>query len=240
MDETQLKSQESVHFTVVQDNALINASYTLTLNEKRLLLLAISKVNPLSKAWLTGGEVVIHASEWVDTFGGDIKNAYPILKESMEQLYNRSIVLWGDSENGEQIRWLSRKKYLLREGQITISLGRECLEYISGMVDYFTSYKLLAVSGFRSVHSIRIYEIARQFVATGWRHIEIDDLRRMLQLENHYPIWQDFKRRVIDSACKEISKKSDLKLTYDIVKKGRKVVAIKLNVEQQQHQLSFY
>ncbi len=241
MNEKCLDAVEVADVTVVQDNALINASYSLTLNEKRLILLAISKVNPLGKMWLdSDSEVVIHASEWAEAWDCDIKHAYPVLKESMESLYNRSIILWGDNDNGEQIRWLSRKKYLLREGQITISFGRECSEYISGMVDYFTSYKLLAVSGLKSVNAIRIYELARQFISTGWRYIELDDLRRMLQLENQYPIWQDFKRRVIDAACKEISNKSDLKLTYDIIKKGRKVIAIKLKVKQQQHQLPLY
>jgi plasmid replication initiation protein len=62
----------------------------------------------------------------------------------------------------------------------------------------------------------------------------------MLQLENQYPVWQDLKKRVIDTACKEISAKSDLELTYEIIKKGRTVVAIKLKVKQQQHQLSLY
>ena len=33
--------------TVTQDNALISASYTMSLNEKRLLVLALSKIDPM-------------------------------------------------------------------------------------------------------------------------------------------------------------------------------------------------
>jgi len=226
--------------SVTQDNALVSASYTLSLNEKRLILLAVSKIDPTSKMWLTGGEVTIHAKEWTDTYGGEVKNAYTLLRESLNSLYERSVVIWEKDNDGEEIRWLSRKKYVSREGQITLSFGRECLHYLSGMCDYFTSYKLLAVAGLKSIYSIRFYELARQFVSTGWRYIELDDLRKMLQLENQYPVWQDLKKRVIDTACKEISAKSDLELTYDIVKKGRTVVAIKLKVKQQSHQLSLY
>ena len=50
--------------TVVKANVLIEASYRITLNEQRLILLAISKVNPLEK--LTEGRLFsVSVEEWM-------------------------------------------------------------------------------------------------------------------------------------------------------------------------------
>jgi len=218
--------------TVTQDNALISASYAMSLNEKRLLVLALSKIDPMGKAWLDGGKAKVTAKEWSDVFGIDSKVAYQRLRLASKELYNRSVRIWGDNNNGEEIRWLSAQKYSKKNGYVEMSFGREMVYYLSGMVDQFTSYKLLRVSGLKSIHSIRMYELAKQFTGTGWRYIELDDLRQMLQIDNQYLIWQDLKRWVIDRACTEVTAKSDLKLSYQIVKKGRAVHAIKLIVKQ--------
>ena len=108
------------------------------------------------------------------------------------------------------------------------------------MVDQFTSYELLSVSGLKSSYSVRVYELARQFLNTGWRYIDLKDFRVMLELENRYPVCTDLRKRVLDRACNEINKKSDLILSYKIIKKGRSVHAIKLTVDKKiQSELKF-
>ena len=216
--------------TVTQDNELISASYAMSLNEKRLLVLALSKIDPMGKAWLEGGKAKVTAKEWSEVFGLDIKSSYKRLKKSADNLYNRSIRINGDNLNGERIRWLSAEKYNMNDGYVTVMFGREILHYLSGMVDQFTSYKLLNVSGLKSTHSIRMYELVRQFISTGWRYIELDNLRYMLKIHNSYSHWRDLKKRVIERACMEITEKSDLLLSYQPIKRGRSVHAIRIKI----------
>ena len=218
--------------TVTQDNVLISSSYAMSLNEKRLLVLALSKIDPMGKAWLDGGTVKVTAKEWAEVFKLDAKSSYKRLKQAADDLYNRSVRIWGDNHNGKQIRWLSAEEYQANDGYVEISFGREMVYYLSGMVDQFTSYQLLKVSGLKSIHSIRMYELAKQFSGTGWRYIELGDLRDMLNLKDSYSNWRDLKKRVIDRACTEVTAKSDLKLSYQPIKKGRSVHAIKLIVKQ--------
>jgi plasmid replication initiation protein len=217
---------------VTQDNALISASYAMSLNEKRLLVLALSKIDPMGKAWLDGGKAKVTAKEWSDVFGIDSKVAYQRLRLASKELYNRSVRIWGDNHTGEEIRWLSAQKYSKKNGYVEMSFGREMVYYLSGMVDQFTSYQLLKVSGLKSTHSIRMYELAKQFAGTGWRHIELDDMRDMFKLGPSYKRWIDLKKFVIDRACTEVTAKSDLKLSYQPIKKGRSVHAIKLIVKK--------
>jgi plasmid replication initiation protein len=155
-------------------------------------------------------------------------------------LYNRSIWIsgYGNPKEGEKIRWLSRQKYSERKGEVTFNFGREVITHLSGMVDFFTSYKILAVSGFKSVHSIRIYELCAQFKKTGYRVITVTDFRTILGLENEYAKWNDLSKNVLLKALKEINTKSDISVQFQLIKRGRNIHAIKFLIDHNdQYQL---
>lgn len=221
------------NYRVTQDNALISASYAMSLNEKRLLVACVSRLDPESKAWLQGrAEVEMLASEWADLYSISPKNAYKDLNTASKRLFDRYVRVTGDSKKGKDVRWLSAREYDEGEGRVVVTFSGPILYYLTGMKDEFTSYDLLGVCGLKSMHSVRFYELASQFKGTGWRLIELDDLRTMLKLGDAYKTWDGLKRRVIDRACKEVTQKSDLRLTYEIIKRGRNVHAIKLKIEK--------
>jgi len=220
---------------VTQDNVLVSASYRMGLNEKRLLIACISKLDPESKAWKAGrAEAEMIATEWGELYGIGPKSAYREMREAAKGLFERSVRIYGDSKKGKEIRWLSAWEWSQNEGRVVLTFSGPVLYYLTGMLDQFTSYDLLGVSGLKSIHSIRLYELASQFKGTGWRHIELDELRKMLSLGDAYQTWDNLKRKVIDRATKEITAKSDLDVSYEIVKRGRPVVAIKLHVSEKQ------
>lgn len=217
--------------TVTQDNALITASYAMGLDEKRLLVAAISKLDPESKAWLHGrAEVEITVPEWSELYGLQGNNVYARLNDASKRLFDRYVRIYGDSRKGKDLRWISAREYDEGAGRIVLTFSGPILHYLSGMIDQFTSYDLLGVSGLKSIHSVRMYELASQFKGTGWRHVSLDELRKMLSLGDSYPRWVDLKKRVVDRACSEVSQKSDLNVEYEKVKQGRNVVAIRLKI----------
>lgn len=212
---------------VTQDNALVSAAYTMSLIEKRLLVFAISRIDPTSQAWKQGrAEVTVTANEWVSTYKGSRTAAYSELREASKQLFERKVRVYGDGQNGKNIRWISAEQYSEKEGEVTVTFSGPVLFHLTGMMEQFTSYDLLGVSGFKSIYSIRIYELVTQFKNTGWRQISVDQLRTMLQLEDSYTLFANFRKRVLDTACTEITKKSDLDVTWSPVKEGRKIVAV--------------
>lgn len=46
--------------------------------------------------------------------------------------------------------------------------------------------------------------------------------------EDQYPLIADFKKRVLDIAVEQINEHSDIKVKYDQIKQGRKIVAFLL------------
>lgn len=222
---------QSFRPSVTQDNALISAAYAMTLNEKRLLLLGISKVNPLQFPRKDQPlEFEITTDEWCQYY--PTTNAYREMKGAAEQLQSRYVVMRKRRNGEERVNWTDKCVYIESEGRVSIRFGWTISLYIAGMVDQFTRYDLLSVSKLTSVHAIRIYELCMQFKSTGYRRIAVDELRDLLQLGDAYPLFANFRARVLDVACRTISEKTDYELRYSLIKEGRSVRYIEFFMEQ--------
>ena len=83
-----------------------------------------------------------------------------------------------------------------------------------------------------SIYSVRLYELLVQWVtAKNTPLFELDKFRDQLGVEDHeYKRMGNFKLRVLDLAVKEINEKSDIKVSYSQVKKGRTITGFKFKV----------
>ncbi|MEG0198769.1 MAG: RepB family plasmid replication initiator protein, partial [Acinetobacter sp.] len=90
----------------------------------------------------------------------------------------------------------------------------------------FTKYALSDIAGINSGYGIRIYELLVQYRQIGKREISVESLRSMLELGKKYPLFADFKKRVIDTAVDQINECSPLSVSYEQKKTGRKVTHI--------------
>ncbi len=210
---------------VVKSNRLIEAGYRLTLQEHRVLLFCIAQVN--SKEKLADKTFQITADDYARTFGVKLNNAYKELKDVIDTLYNRSVKLFNKEKNIEaEIRWIQDKIYYNNEGFAQITLSTAIAPLISELKSHFTSYHLKHIAGMKSVYAIRLYELFKQFGSVGKRQIEIEWLKERLHITEIYSAFADLKKRVIEPALSEINKHSDLDVSYKLVKRARKVIAI--------------
>ena len=106
---------------------------------------------------------------------------------------------------------------------------------LSDLKASFTQFLLSDVAEFGSIYSYRIYQLFMQYLnketGKGWTQIDFYDLRFMLMLLDKYSATKDLRVNVIDVAIKEINEKSPLKAKYELIKKGRKFVAVKFTFE---------
>lgn len=112
-----------------------------------------------------------------------------------------------------------------------VMFSAEVLPLLSDLTANFTQFLARDVAGFGSVYSFRIYQLIMRYKSTGYVKISLDDLRFMLVLKNKYPATKDLKVRVIDTAINEINKKSPYQISYEMIKKGRKFVAVEFKFE---------
>ena len=214
---------------VVKSNQVIEASYTLSAVEQRLILSAIAQI-PKGEP-VTDEEIYTVSVTDLQKFGAHEVTAYRDLRESVSRLFERSIVL-RSSDRTSRTRWVQKIDFMDSRGVIGIRFSKDILPFLSNLSIEFTKYLASDLIGVTSTYAIRLYELIVQYRTIGKREISIADLRWMFELQNKYPVWADLKRWVIDQAIKEINEFSPLSVTYETKKTGRKITHIQLKFKQ--------
>ena len=212
--------------TVVKANSLIEASYRLTLDEMRLLALTIGTMNPKSDQQVFEFSV----SEFVNQFPEvNADRAYTQIKSAIERISERWVKT-EDERHVTKFRWVSSQTYFKKEGRFKIALTNEIMPYLTQLKGQFTQYQLNHISGFSSVHAIRLYELFTQYKRLGERYISVEELKKWLQLEDKYDRYNNLNQWVLIPALSEINEKSDLFVGYEPIKRGRKIIGVEFNI----------
>jgi plasmid replication initiation protein len=216
---------------VYKDNKIVEASYRLTLTEQRIILFAISQVNALEK--LTEDKVfTLSASEYSSVFGVDKKEAFREMKEAMDDLSERWVKVRANNDKKTEIRWISEKSTISYNQSIEIRFTTAIAPYLNNLKGNFTKYQLMNVSSMKSIYSIRIYEMLMQWKIKRMVTLTIDQLRERLEATTKgYEAFSNIKMKIIDPAILEINCCSDINASYELQKKGNKVLAVKFQYQ---------
>lgn len=118
---------------------------------------------------------------------------------------------------------------------VEIDAHDEALTLIFDFKTRYFTYQLWNALRLKSTNQVRMYEILKQYEKIGVREISLVDLRKLLGINSkEYPRWSDFKIRVIDSCQQALLESTDIKFTYEPIKKGRggKITALKFTIEK--------
>jgi plasmid replication initiation protein len=217
---------------IVKSNVVVEAGYELTTNEHRLILSAICQIPPQQE--LDAAEVYeITAQKFAEQYSLHPKTAYRELKDAINRLYERSIIIKTEGQQTVKVRWLSMIVYdhsndSEHEKRVFLGFSPQILPYLTNLKASFTQYLLSDISGVSGSYTIRFYELIKQYQSIGKRDISILELRFMLNLQDKYPMFADFKKRVIDPALSEINEKTPLEVSYELKKSGKRITHITL------------
>lgn len=223
---------------VVKDNALINASYNLEVTEQRLILLAILNARETGNGITADSKLEIHAKDYASRFDISNDGAYKALKNAVLNLFDRQFSFKEQDKKGNvgtvKSRWVSRIKYIDDSATLEITFAPDVVPLITRLEQHFTSYQLKQVSQLTSKYAIRLYELL-----IAWREvgktpkIELEDFRSKIGVEDtEYTAMNDFKKRVLEPAIKQINKYTDITATYEQHKKGRLISAFSFSFKQ--------
>lgn len=217
------------NLTIYKSNELVEAGYRLSLAEQRMIILSLGQIDSRD---LTQKKVTLYAKDYAKEWGVSEVNAMREIKQATNRLFDRYITLKNADET-TKFRWIqSIAKYHKGEARISFTFSDDILPFLFEL-DFklgVTKYEFLNVSGFSSVYSFRLYELAVKMLGMKNQRIEVDELRRILQLEDKYQQIRELNRKVITPAMKDINEKSDLLLNIEPVKLGRNIVAFEFQI----------
>ena len=226
----------SERFTIVQSNELIEAAYSLTVDEMRLLLFASSKVDSRKP---NVGKITIFPDEFANIFNLPKKHIYDNLKKSVSQIMRKPVVFF---EGGERIErsWLIENRYKtdpIEGTSVTIQFSPLIEPYLFDLKERFTVIDLEKAARLNTPFSFRLYQWlvkAKNIKSNqdGYSiavELEIDWMKEQSGNKDSYPHWRDYKDRVIQPAIQQINTKTDISVIWKPLKQGRKVYAIQFN-----------
>ena len=227
------KYLEIRHKTVTKSNDLIQKSrFSLSLQQQKIILCLISQITPYDDDFKLYEFNII---DFCKACGIDYANGknYRDLKAAIREIADKS--LWITIEENEEtlLRWIEKPYINKNDGTIKIRLDRDMMPFLLQLKQNFTQYEIIWTLHFKSKYSVRLYELIKSIhyheLELYRKKYAIDELKKLLDGEN-YKEYRDFKRRVLVPASDEINQYSDKTISFDEVKRGRKVIAIEFTI----------
>jgi plasmid replication initiation protein len=213
---------------VTKSNSLNEARYKLTLQEQRIILSVISMIQPSDEDFKI---YRIKVNEFVNFLEINNRDAYSEIKRITKELMKKILIL-PKRESELHISWFSSVEYFDKRGYVELQFDPKLKPYLLNLKECFTTYRLKNVIHLRSLYSIRLYELLKQYEMIGTRRFEMDNLREIMGItSSEYKLYGDFKRHIILASQKELQKKTDLRFKFKESKTGRKVTAIEFYIE---------
>ncbi|MEA3641961.1 MAG: replication initiation protein [Lamprobacter sp.] len=215
---------------VTKANALIEASYNLTLNEQRIILACAAKLDG-RKPMPRDAVFMLDVDEFAELFGTDSRNAYTEMEEAVTKLYERDIRRI-DGKVRKRLRWVYMAEYRKGEGKVRLGFSPEIAPYLTMLHRRFTSYRLEEIARLRSAYAIRLFEMLAQYVDTGVFVITVDEFKQRFGIEEKYDRFSNLKARVIQPAVDDLQAKTSLDISWQGIKKGKSVVRLEFRFEE--------
>jgi len=214
---------------VVKSNDLIQkARFQLSVQEQKIILYLISKIKPDDKDFIHQDFSIV---DFCKVCGMDYDSGknYKNVKDTIKALSDKSVWLTLESGTETLVRWINKAWINKKSGLIKMRLDDDMKPYLLQLKARFTQYELFYTLAMRSQYSIRLYELLKSYEYRRKWTFELDELKRILSAEN-YTLFGNFKGKVLDIAMREINDLSDLNVSYQVIKTGRKFGKIEFSI----------
>lgn len=204
--------EERNHIMLAQANALTQSRYDFNVIEKRCLYQIIREVRKLFIDTHTGQKDlfdnmrIVLTPKMLESIGDKKKDVY----ESLVRLRKRDVEIDTEDE-WMNTGYVTMVKHDKKTDQYLVEVSSEIMPYLVALAENFTTYDLTVAISLKSAYSQRFYEYCSQYKNRNNKtfFFTVDKLREMMMLENKYANINDFKRKVIDVAQKEIKELYD-------------------------------
>ena len=214
---------------VVMQNKIEQCFHKMTLDEKRLLILASPTARMIDASEKDAIEVT--AEQFANECGIKVSSAYKQLEVASKNLLNRSFSYINERGKRVGVTWVIRAIY--EDGYISVCFPDEVLTMLKAFdaSNPFTKYKKENVLLLKGEYSIDLYHIAKKYEGMSTFQITLEDYKLELGLPKSYNRINNLKARALEPAIKEINEKTDINITYENIKRGRTVIGLKFTVK---------
>lgn len=223
------KAQDERTGIIAKSNALIQQSrYELGAQEQKILLYLISRVDSRADEL---PELEVDLADICKVCGVQSKgNNYAKFKQTLKKLSDRSFWI-SDGKTDLLFRWINDVELRYNETCVKVTFGKYLETYLLHLKKNFTAYELEYVLAMQSKYSIRFYEIFKSYSYQEGFEASLSELRMMLNADGYNDSCTNFRNRVIEPAVNEVNELTELEVSYEMVKKGKKFETVRFEIK---------
>lgn len=211
-------------YCVVSANDLIKGKQRMTIQESKLLYIAISQVVKEDKDFKTYTTTIPELAEFL---GITSDNLYRDIDKITDNLLQRFVKIKIDKNKWKKFQWVNRADY--DNGVLTLRLSDDIKPYLLDLEKHYSQFVLSTMLTFKSYYASRIYQLLvcdmmgkEEFEKT----LTIEELRDFLQIdEKKFSRPFDLIKNTIAIAKEEINEpasNSCIIMDYRVNKQRRK------------------
>lgn len=227
------------NYTLVQSNDLIDASYKLTRNEMRLLVLALSRIDSRMK---NPGKITLHPRDFINMFGTNEKNVWVTMREALAGLMERKIEFFRLDKNAKKtinkVRWIDETSEYEKQSdcsKLMLSFSRSVEPYLFELKENFTVCSVEAIQKLTNPIALRFYWILlsdfnKEKYAVSKRGKKIEAHTLTMSMERFRGIFPDLsvsfdnlKKKTLIPVFEQIQSLTDISLHWKAIKTGRSI-----------------
>ena len=224
---------------VVKSNRLTEARYEFNIWETRVFTKMVTMINKEDDRFK---KYKIEISELIEFFGGKSNNDYERIREVPESLMQKIISIPYIAEDGEERLFMTplivcATKPKNKSGKkvtsyIELTFHPDLKDHLLALKEKFLKYDIKNVLSISSAHSVRFYELLKQYEKIGYRTFEVEELKNILGIADKYPLYANFKQRILKQAQKDVKQFTDIEFTFEELKRSKRIYALKFFIHK--------
>jgi plasmid replication initiation protein len=233
-------SQEIVKF-IRKSNDLVEARYKFDIWETRLFTKMLTMIHREDEEFK---EYKIYLKDIIKEFElSKNKEAYELLRSGGRKLMKKTFLIPYETKDGQK-RLFETPVFTSLDSAVTdgirgtgddlyieVTFHPKLKPYLLQLKSQFTMYDVRNILSLPSNYSIRIYELLKQYESIGRRKFAVQELKEILGVEHEYPLYANFKQRVIKKAQKDLDENTDIRFSFEELKRSRAVTDIVFSIQ---------
>lgn len=234
-----LKEKEGKMILVKEPYEFVKGRYNLSILTLKVLSYLFTKIDPLNDKPFQKYEISV--KEISEVLNKDYGNIYDYIKNTFRNLIDIKLEM-EDNEEWKIFTIVIDPTILKRNGVISFYISPNLLDLLKRSKHYL-KYDISILAYFNSSYALRLYKILKDKLETSLKYencpcydIEVKELKNLLNIPDKY-LYGNIKQKVLNKALEEINTYSDIRVTFEEIKKGRKVEKIRFFIEKNDNNL---
>jgi plasmid replication initiation protein len=203
---------------VVMKNPIITSKLNFSPLQVQIMLEMVAKIHPADENF---NEVKIVVKDLADKLGMDYANVYEHIEVAAKGMNTWIRIKEDDGSDYTELVFLTKVKYWKRKGHVELKFHEDLKPYLLQIKESkFFSYHIEATRHLKNYAFIKLYWFLVSWKSAKTKSILLKSLKELMEFENQYTQFPDFRKRVLQPARQAFIKYGEIYFDFEEIREN--------------------